>query len=508
VNDAVVSPESTSEPIVIWVHDEPNAPDVSEVVVVDVPVAAAEGDVAKTDDTPAPVVARPAPKPAPKPGLSKAPGTPGVALPRPAGPQLTLDPVAVAAAEAFGEVDADGGVFVIESTGKRQVGSVPGAAPADAMRVYIQRYLALDGKVTLFANRMETTDLSARELNSTLDNLDKELTEPAVVGDVDGLRSRVAQLRERATARLEELTAARTAAKEEATTKRIALIEQAEALAGTDLAKIQWKTAGDQFRDMLTEWKSAQANGPRIDRKLEDDLWKRFSAARTIFDRARRSYFAELDERGAAAKAKKEALIKEAEKLSTSTDFGVTAGKYRELMAKWKDAGRVGRREDDALWAEFRAAQDKFFEAREAANNATDAEFEENLKKKEALLIEAEALLPIKDLNSTKVSLRSLQDRWDAAGKVPRAKIASVEGRMRAVEQAVRDAEQAQWERSNPETKARVSGAVSQLEKAIAGLEADLAKATAAGNAKKIAEAEAAITARKAWLEQVLAAAE
>ena len=71
---------------------------------------------------------------------------------------------------------------------------------------------------------------------------------------------------------------------------------------------------------------------------------------------------------------------------------------------------------------------------------------------------------------------------------------------MRAVEDAIREAENAEWRRTDPETKARAEGLAGQLQDAIAGLEKDLAAAQAAGDAKKIAEAEAALTARRAWL--------
>ena len=74
---------------------------------------------------------------------------------------------------------------------------------------------------------------------------------------------------------------------------------------------------------------------------------------------------------------------------------------------------------------------------------------------------------------------------------------------MRAVEDAIREAENAEWRRTDPETKARAEGLAGQLEDSIAALEKDLATATAADDAKKIAEAEAALTARRAWLEQV-----
>lgn len=152
----------------------------------------------------------------------------------------------------------------------------------------------------------------------------------------------------------------------------------------------------------------------------------------------------------------------EAERLSASTEWGPTAGAFRDLMTQWKAAGRASRPVDDALWARFRAAQDAFFAARDAANQATDTEYQANLVVKEALLAEAEALLPVRNLGAAKAALRSVQERWEAAGKVPRGDVQRVEGRLRAVEQAVREADDAQWRRTNPETRARAEGAAAQ----------------------------------------------
>ena len=55
---------------------------------------------------------------------------------------------------------------------------------------------------------------------------------------------------------------------------------------------------------------------------------------------------------------------------------------------------------------------------------AEEAEFTENLKVKEELLTQAEALtIDEEHLEATKAELRRIQDRWEAAGKVPRADI-------------------------------------------------------------------------------------
>lgn len=177
-------------------------------------------------------------------------------------------------------------------------------------------------------------------------------------------------------------------------------------------------------------------------------------------------------------------------------------------MTEWKAAGRANRKDDDALWAQFRAAQDAFFARRDEANAVLNQEFEANLAVKEALLERAEKLVPVTDIASAKAQLRTIQDEWEAAGKVPRADVQRVEGRLRAVERAIKDAEQAQWDRSNPETKARAEGALAQLEQGIHQLEEDLAAAQTAGNNKKVKELTDALAARTAWLEQIRRAAE
>jgi len=456
---------------------------------------------------PTPASIRPRPLPHPPAGSAPAAASPAVAAPAVPAPAAPLDPAEVAAAAAFGRVTEDGTVLVRDGDDEREVGQVPGATADDAMALYVRRFLDLQAKVALFESRLSATDLSVKEIDSTIARLTEELAAPAAVGDLVALRGRLAGLTTVAAERRAAAEAERAAARQAALASRTAIVEHAEAIAATDPSRLQWRPAGEQLRALLDQWKDAQRNGPRLDRPSEEALWKRFSHARTTFDRERRHFFAELEARNASAKSVKEALVQQAERLATSTDWVTTAGAYRDLMAEWKAAGRASRPVDDALWARFRTAQDAFFAAREAASAATDEEYQANLVVKERLAAEAEALLPVKDLAATKASLRSIQDRWDAAGKVPRGDLQRIEGRLRAVEQAVRDADEHQWRRTNPETRARAEGMGAQLEQAIAGLEADLAKAETAGDRRKADELRAALEARRAWLEQVERAA-
>ncbi|SHE26051.1 DUF349 domain-containing protein [Actinomyces glycerinitolerans] len=412
-----------------------------------------------------------------------------------------IDPEAAMDAAKWGRVDGEGRVYVQDGGSEREVGQFPGVPIAEAMAYYVRRYLDLNSNVGLFAARLP--HLSVREIDSTIKNLEESLKEPAAVGDLEALRARFAALKSVAVERRQAVAAERAAAKEQALKDRTAIVERAEAVAAQDPARTQWKSSGAELRTLLEQWKEAQRRGPRLDRPSEDALWKRFSHARTTFDRHRRQYFSELDAKQAKVKAAKEALIKRAEELSHSTDWAGTSARYRELMDEWKKAGRASRKEDDALWERFHAAQQVFYDARRAKDEATDAEYAGNLKVKEELAAKAEALLPIKNPKAARKALRPIQEAWDEAGRVPRNAVRRLEARMRAVEDALRRAEQAEWRRTDPETQARAQGLASQLEDSIAELEADLAAAKESGDTKAQAQAEAALTARRAWLDQV-----
>ena len=113
----------------------------------------------------------------------------------------------------------------------------------------------------------------------------------------------------------------------------------------------------------------------------------------------------------------------------------------------------------------------------------------------------------MKDLDATKRQFRDISERWDAAGKVPREQMKSLEAGIRKVEQAIRSLEDDQWRRSDPEKSARADDMLGQLERAIAGIEADLEKARSAGDARKVKDLEDNLASRQQFLEMARKAA-
>jgi len=169
-------------------------------------------------------------------------------------------------------------------------------------------------------------------------------------------------------------------------------------------------------------------------------------------------------------------------------------------MSRWKASGRAGKGDEDELWTRFRAAQDAFFSARNAALGERDAGFAENLTAKEALLAEAEKI-DTSDLKGAKAALRSIQERWEAIGHVPRGDKERIEARLRKVEDKLRTGEQDQWRRTNPEARARAEATVEQFQGSLDKLEKQRAAAEAAGDTRKVTEAEQRIATTRALLD-------
>lgn len=423
--------------------------------------------------------------------VPRPPAAPSTPTPPPA-PAETPD-VSLEDAKRFGRVAEDGTVFLLTTDGERAVGSVPDVSADEALLYFAHKFAELEFEVRLLEQRASSGTVSPEEAGSSLKKVRASLVDANAVGDFASLVARLDALDVTVAAQREQKRAERAAKQAEAKQHKERIVTESETLAaGND-----WRNGANRLRDLLEEWKAL----PRLDRASDDTLWRRFSTARTTYTRRRKVHFGEVSAQRDAAQSAKEQLVVEAERLAGSTDWGTTSKTYRDLMQRWKAAGVAAKPTDDQLWKRFRAAQDQFFGARDAAAAATDAEFAENAVKKEAILTEAEALLPITDLTAAKAAFREISERWDAAGKVPRDRIKDLEGRLRKVEQAIRGKEDDAWRRSDPEKSARANDMVAQLEAQIAKVEAELATAKTAGNERKAAELEANLETRRTFLE-------
>ncbi len=380
----------------------------------------------------------------------------------------------------WGRIAEDGTAYVRTSEGEREIGSWQAGDAAEGLAFFRRAYEDLKAQVDLLQQRVELGRVNPEEGQRKAAELAEAVRTAHAIGDLDALLSRLSGVVEKTEEGKALIEEQRARARTEAIARKTALVEEAESLA----TSTAWKTAGDRMRAILEEMKQVRG----IDRATEQELWKRYQSARNEFSRHRGAHFAALDEARKDASERKEALIAKAEELADSTDWRATAAELKELMAEWKHLPRTGREAEEALWKRFRTAQDTFFRRRSEAYSAMESEYKEHLAEKERLLAEIEAIDLEANLEEARSKLRDLKGRWDDIGKVPREAMRPLDSRLRVLDDSVRRAQESAWQA----TRRAANPLAAQFREQIERLEAQAAKARAAGRTDEADRAEKA----------------
>jgi hypothetical protein len=399
----------------------------------------------------------------------------------------------------WGRIDDDGTVYLRTADGERVIGSWHAGSAEDGVEFYARRYADLAADVGLVEGRARSDASDPTAVIDAARKLREVVPSAAAMGDLDALMTRldavIAVIEEKSAAKSAAKKAERAAAAEAAAEQKRALVAEAQQLAESD----SWKTAGDRYRTIVEEWKQIRG----VDRKTDSALWGEFAKARRQFDARRRAHFAAVEQQRGVAAERKTKLAVEAEKLADSTEWTPTARRFRDLMTEWKSAGRAAREVDEELWKRFKTAQDAFFTRRSETFAKRDAEFTANLAAKQALLDEAKTLDAAADPDGARKRLRTIHDRWEKIGHVPREAKDRLEDQLGAVERAIRDASAA-----NRKVTVTESPLVIRLRESVGKLEARLARAQGAGDDKLAAETESSLVTQREWLAQAEASAD
>lgn len=202
---------------------------------------------------------------------------------------------------------------------------------------------------------------------------------------------------------------------EENLAKKTELCEKVEAITTDELkTSAEWEAKSKEIIDIQAEWKTI-GFAPKA---MNVKIFERFRTACDQFFTAKNEFFTGMKERFQENIAKKEALVKAAQELQDSTEWKKTADKLIELQKEWKTVGMVPRKIGDQLWADFLAACNKFFEARNAATAGERNEQQENLKNKQGIIDQLKQLLEngAEDLQQ---QVQKLTEQYNAIGHVP-----------------------------------------------------------------------------------------
>jgi hypothetical protein len=376
---------------------------------------------------------------------------------------------------------------------EKQVGQWAAGDPNDGLAFYIRKYHEIENELSLALQRLKEGKGNADAVFKLIERVKTSLETPNFVGDLNILSSKIEELQVLAAVKKAEFSAAKAIAKEKAMEKRKQLVEEAEKLINSK----QWKVTTQRFKEIVEEWKKL----PHGAKSEEQALWKRFSAARSAFDKTRRQYFSTLESgRKEASKIKSE-IVSQAKAIADSKEWNDTANKFRNLMAKWKSAPILERKEEQKLWKEFKLAQDVFFAARTAALSVLDEEHSKNLEAKKVLAEKAEKILPITDIKSARQALKPIQEEWSKIGHVSRKDKDKIEARLKAVEEAIRNAEKNELNRTDPAKSARAQSTMELIEAKLIKTEKERESALSSGDTKKAEKLALTIESQKMLLE-------
>lgn len=205
------------------------------------------------------------------------------------------------------------------------------------------------------------------------------------------------------------------AKEEENLTRKTALCEKVEAIAKEENKNAtDWENHTKQIIEIQTEWKTIGFAPQKMNVKIFD----RFRAACDDFFGRKAEFFKTLKEKFAENTKKKKEMVEQAKALMDSTDWKATSDKLIKLQKEWKTIGMVPKKVGDQLWAEFVAACNKFFEARNVATAGTRNEEQQNLDRKKEIIAKLKELLD-STADNVQATLQQLIDEYGKIGHVP-----------------------------------------------------------------------------------------
>lgn len=198
---------------------------------------------------------------------------------------------------------------------------------------------------------------------------------------------------------------------------KVVLCEQAEDIVAKGSESVKdYNEISDKLTELLNMWKTL---GP-APAKLNDEIWNRFKSTLDKFFGQKKEYFQQIKDSQMQNYNQKLNLAIQAEGIADRTDWKEATNDILKLQTEWKSIGATPRKYSDQIWKRFRAACDKFFEAKaNYFNNIQDVEAE-NLKKKEELI---EKILNHEfgdDRNANMEVIKQYQNEWIQIGFVPR----------------------------------------------------------------------------------------
>ena len=199
--------------------------------------------------------------------------------------------------------------------------------------------------------------------------------------------------------------------------QKVLLCERIEAMVADEALPTSgkdWLVAGQKVLELQALWKTIGM----VPTAVNNEIYERFRASCNKFFDRKKEFFDRMNSDLEENLRKKTELCVTAESLQDSTDWKKTTEMFYDLQKKWKEIGPAPKKHSDQIWGRFRAACNKFFDAKSQFYSNIEAEHQMNLEKKENLISEVKAYVPVEDQTQNIEKIKEFRTRWNEIGYV------------------------------------------------------------------------------------------
>jgi hypothetical protein len=230
------------------------------------------------------------------------------------------------------------------------------------------------------------------------------------------------------------------AARQENLQARTALIaklaeDAAAVLAAVPGGQPDWRQATRALDHFQTEWRKLGPVEHTVPHKAQKALLEKMQSTQALLETP-------LSEARRVESLKREQLVERAKALATDSNARDTIAKVRALQGEWQQHAKslpLARQQENKLWADFKAATDAVFKARDAVSAARDQEFKSQLGAREALIATLAALDESTPPAEVRKTMNDVDTAWRKAGETPRHLAAKIDAKFRAARDRARD---------------------------------------------------------------------
>jgi hypothetical protein len=157
----------------------------------------------------------------------------------------------------------------------------------------------------------------------------------------------------------------------------------------------------------------------KVPSEVNETTWTAFKTAVRNFNLLKNSFYKEIKKDQNDNLSKKQALVNKANELKVSDDFAATTPVMKQIQEEWKLVGHVPRKFSDALWKEFKAACNHYFERLKESKSEENAEEVAAFEKKKEYLEGLRTFELIGDHKTDLDAIKAHIEAWKSIGKVP-----------------------------------------------------------------------------------------